>query len=93
MAYHHTASSSVSASTASIHDAAQGQRTNQVQHIEERLRNGIPPAAVAGITALLGQTQLETQPTLPSMAVSILADVSRYKSTMTCRNGVWMVLA
>ena len=74
MAYHHTASSSVPPSTAPIHDAARGQRTNQVQYIEEYLRNAIPPAAVAGITARLAQ--LETQPTLPSIAVSIVADVA-----------------
>ena len=60
---------------------------NQVQFIEETLRNGISPAAVTGITALLAQ--LETQPTSPSLAVSIVADVAGYKRTMTCRNGVW----
>ena len=87
MAYHDTASSSVPAGTAPIHDAARGQRTNQVQHIEEWLRNGIPPAAVAGKTALL--VQLETQPTLPSMAVSIVAVVSWYERT--CRMECGMV--
>ena len=66
MAYHHTASSSVPAGTAPSHDAARGQRTNQVQYIKERLRNDISPAAAAGITALLAQ--LETQSTLPSIA-------------------------
>ena len=67
-------------------NAARTQRVDQVQFIEERLRNGFSPAAVAGITALLAQ--LETQPTLPSLAVSIVADVAGYKRTMTCRNGV-----
>ena len=42
---------------------------------------------MAGITALLAQ--LETQPTLPSLAVSIVADVAGYKRTMTCRSGIW----
>ena len=32
---------------------------------------------------------METQPTLPSLAVSIVADVAGYKRTMTCRNGRW----
>ena len=63
-------------------NAARTQRVNQVQFFEERLRNGISPAAVTGITALLAQ--LETQPTLPSLAVSIVADVAGYKRTMTC---------
>ena len=80
MAYHHTAS-------AANQNAGRTQRVIQVQFIEERLLNGISPAAVAGITALLAQ--LETQPTLPSLAVSIVADVAGYKRTMTCRNGVW----
>ena len=75
------------ASIASIHDTARGQRTNQVQFIEERLRNGISPAAVAGITALLAQ--LETQTTLASMALSIVADVAGNNRTMTCREGLW----
>ena len=87
MACHPTAFSSVPTGTAPSQYAARRQRTNQVQYIEERLRNGIPPSAVADITALLAQ--LETQPTLLFMAVSILADVSGYKRTMTCRNGVW----
>ena len=86
MAYHHTASAAMPAQSQPNQNAAQSQRVNQVQFIEERLRNGISPAAAAGITALLAQ--LETQPTLPSLAVSIVADVGGYKRTMTCRNGV-----
>ena len=89
MAYHHTASAAMPAQP-QPHPNQNGvrtQRVNQVQFIEERLRNGISPVAVAGITALLAQ--LETQPTLPSLAVSIVADVARYKRIMTCRNGVW----
>ena len=58
-----------------------------MQFIEERLRNGISPAAVFGVTALLAQ--LESQSTLLSLAVSIVADVAGYKRTMTCRNGEW----
>ena len=87
MAYHHTASATMPAQPQPNQNAAQTQRVNQVQFIEETLRNGISPAVVAGITALLAQ--LETQPTLPSLAVSIVADVAGYKRTMTCRNGVW----
>ena len=68
-------------------NATQTQRINQVQFIEKRLRNGISPAAVAGITALLAQ--LEAQLILPSLVVSIVAVVAGYKRTMTCRNGVW----
>ena len=87
MAYHHTAPPAMPAHAQPSQNAARTQRINQVQFIEERLRNGLLPAAVVGITALLAQ--LETQPTLPSLAVSIVADVAGYKRTMTCRNGVW----
>ena len=50
------------------------------------LRNGISSAVEAGLTALLAP--LEAQQTLPSMAVSIVANVSGYKRTMASQNGV-----
>ena len=87
MAYPHTAPAAMPAHAQPSRNAARTQRINQVQFIEERLRNGISPAAVAGISALLAQ--LETQPTLPSLDVSLVADVAGYKRTMTCRNGEW----
>ena len=75
MAYHHTASAAaMPVQPPPNQNAARTQRVNQVQFIEERLRNGISPAAVAGITALLAQW--ETQPTLLSVAVTIVADVA-----------------
>ena len=77
MAYHHTASAAMPAQPQPNQNAAQTQRVNQVQFHDERLRNGFSPAAVTGITALLAQLQ-----TLPSLAVSIVADVTGYK-------GVW----
>ena len=87
MAYHHTSFAAMPAQPQPNQNAARTQRVNQVQFIEERLRNGISPAVVAGITALLAE--LEKQPTLPSLAVTIVADVAGYKRTMTCRSGVW----
>ena len=86
MAYHHTASAAMPAQPQPQpqpnQNAVRTQRVNQVQFIEERLRNGVSPAPVAEITALLAE--LETQPTLPSLAVSIVADVAGYKRTKTC---------
>ena len=87
MAYHHTAPAAMPASAQPHQDVPRAQRVKQVQYIEENLRNGITPAAIAGITALLAQ--LEAQSTLPSLAVSIVADVAGYKRAMTCRNGTW----
>ena len=89
MAYHqtsgHTAASPNPAGTTHSVDAARWQRVNQAQYLEEKLRNGISPTTVASLTALLAR--LEAHQTLPSMALSIVADVSGYKRTMTCRNG------
>ena len=82
-----TAPPSGPAGTASSFEAARAQRNSQLRYLEERLRNRVSPATVADMTALLGQ--LEAQQTLPSMAVSIVADVTAYKSTITCRNVVW----
>ena len=56
MAYHHTAPAAMPASASLNQNAARAEHSNHVQCIEERLRNGISPAAVAGITALLAQT-------------------------------------
>ena len=87
MAYHHSAPVAMPASTQPNQDVARTQRVRQVQYIEERLRNGISPATIARITAF--SAQLETQSTLPSLAVSKVADVAGYKRTMTCKIGIW----
>ena len=63
-------------------DSARAQRVNQAQYVEEQLRNGISPVAVAGIAALL--TQLETMQALPSVSLSIVAEVAGYHRAMTC---------
>ena len=68
-------------------ESARAQRVNQAQYVEERLRNGLPPVAVAGVAALL--TQLETMQTLPSVSLSIVAEVAGYRRTLTCTNNAW----
>ena len=60
---------------------ARAQRTNQVQYVEERLRNGLSPLAVAGVAALL--TQLDTMQTLPGVSVSLVTEVAGYRRTLT----------
>ena len=66
---------------------ARAQRTNQVQYVEERLRNGLSPLAVAGEAALL--TQLDTMQTLPGVSVSLVTEVAGYRRTLTCQNNAW----
>ena len=51
MAYHQLASAAIPAAALQSHDSAREQRLNQVQYTEERLRDCISQAAVAGITA------------------------------------------
>ena len=66
---------------------ARAQRTNQVQYVEERLRNGLSPLAVAGVAALL--TQLDSMQTLPGVSVSLVTEVAGYRRTLTCQNNAW----
>ena len=66
---------------------ARAQRVNQAQYVEERLRNGLSPVAVAGVDALL--TQLETMQTLPGVSLSIVTEVAGYRRTLTCLNNAW----
>ena len=66
---------------------ARAQRTNQVQYVEERLRNGLSPLAVADVAALL--TQLDTMQTLPGVSVSLVTEVAGYRRTLTCQNNAW----
>ena len=67
--------------------SARAQRVNQAQYVEERLRNGLPPVAVAGVAALL--THLETMQTLPGVSLSIVTEVAGYCRTLTCLNSAW----
>ena len=48
-------------SNATPQESARAQRVNQAQFVEDRLRNGLPPVAIAGVAALL--TQLDTMQT------------------------------
>ena len=83
----HTVPPSVPAGSVFPLEAARAQRVNQSQLLEERQGNGMSPAVLTNMTALLGQ--IEAQQTLPSMPVSIVAAASGYKRTMTCLNGMW----
>ena len=48
-------------------EPARAQRFNKAHNVEDRLRNGLPPVALAGVAALL--TQLETMQTLPGVSL------------------------
>ena len=62
---------------------ARAQIVNQAQYVEERLRNGLPPVAVAGVAAL------RTMQTLPGVSLSIVPEVTGYRRTLTCLNSAW----
>ena len=63
----------VPAGTQRTQESARAQRVSQAQYVEERLKNGIPPVAVAGVASLL--TQLDTMQALPVMSLAITAEV------------------
>ena len=74
-------------SNATPQESARAQRVNQAQFVEDRLRNGLPPVAIAGVAALL--TQLDTMRTLPGVSLSIVTEVAGYRRALTCTNGAW----
>ena len=75
-------------SSARPQESARAQRVNQAQFVEDRLRNGLPPVAIAGVAALL--TQLDTMQTLPGVSLSIVSEVAGYyRRALTCTNGAW----
>ena len=73
-------------SSARPQESARAQRVNQVQFVD-RLRNGLPPVATAGVAALL--TQLDTMQTLSGVSLSIVTEVAGYRRALTCTNGAW----
>ena len=68
-------------------ESARAQRVNQAQYVEDRLWNGLPPVAIAGVAALL--TQLDTMQTLPGVSLSIVPEVAGYRRTIPCTNNAW----
>ena len=68
-------------------ESARAQRVNQALYVEERLRDGRSPVAVAGVAALL--TQLESMQMLPNASLSITTEVAGYRRTLTCTNNAW----
>ena len=73
--------------SARLQEPAPAQRVNQAQYVENRLRNSLPPVAVAGVAAL--RIQLETMQTLPGVSLSIVAEGAGYRRTLTCLNSAW----
>ena len=63
------------------------QRVNQAHNVEERLKNGILPVAVAGVATLL--TLIDTMQALPGMSLAITAEVAGYRRAVVCRNNAW----
>ena len=74
-------------SSARPQESARAQRVNQAQYVEDRLRNGLPPVAIAGVAALL--TQLDTMQMLPGVSLSIVTEVAGYRRAITCTNSAW----
>ena len=79
--------SPVPAGTPRTQESARAQSVSQAQYVEERLKNGILPVAVAGVAAL--RTQLDTMQALPGMSLAITAEVAGYRRAVVSRNNAW----
>ena len=77
----------VPAGTPTTKESARAQRVSQAQNVEERLRNGIHPVAVAGVATRLNQ--IDTMQALPGISLAITAEVAGYRRAVVCRNNAW----
>ena len=70
-----------------IYDTARVQRTSQVAFIRDRLDQGLSPAAVAGVAAIIAQ--IESQIQAPMLTISITSGFPGFQRFMTFQDGVF----
>ena len=70
-----------------VYDTARVQRTSQITFIRDRLDQGLSPAAVAGVAAVI--PQMESQIHAPMLTLSITSGFSGFQRSMTFQDGVW----
>ena len=70
-----------------VYDTARVQRTSQVAFIRDRLDQGLSPATVAGVAAIIAQ--MESQIQAPMLTLSITSGFPGFKRSMTFQDGVW----
>ena len=70
-----------------VYDTARVQRTSQVAFIRDRLDQGLSPATVAGVAAVIAQ--MESQIQAPMLTLSITSGFPGFQRSMTFQDGVW----
>ena len=70
-----------------VYDTARVQRTSQVAFISDRLDQGLSPATVAGVAAVIAQ--MESQIQAPMLTISITSGFPGFQRSMTFQDGVW----
>ena len=70
-----------------VYDTARVQRTSQVAFIRDRLDQGLSPATVAGVAAVIAQMESQTQ--APMLTISITSGFPGFQRSMTFQEGVW----
>ena len=69
------------------YDTASVQRTPQIAFIRDRLDQGLSPATVAGVAAIIAQ--MESQLQAPMLTISITSGFPGFQRSMTYQDGVW----
>ena len=70
-----------------VYDTARVQRTPQIAFIRDRLDQGLSPATVAGVAAIIAQ--MESQVQAPMLTISITSGFPGFQRSMTFQDGVW----
>ena len=70
-----------------VYDTARVQRTPQIAFIRDRLDQGLSPATVAGVAAIIAQ--MESQVQAPMLTISITSGFPGFQRSMTYQDGVW----
>ena len=70
-----------------VYDTARVRRTPQIAFIRDRLDQGLSPATVAGVAAIIAQ--MESQIQAPMLTISITSGFPGFQRSMTYQDGVW----
>ena len=70
-----------------IYDTTRVLRTSQTAFIRDRLDQGLSPATVAGVTAVIAQMGSQVQ--TPLLSISIISGFPGFQRSMTFQNVTW----
>ena len=70
-----------------VYDTARVQRTPLIAFIRDRLDQGLSPATVAGVAAIIAQMESQVQD--PMLTISVTSGFPGFQRPMTFQDGVW----